>query len=283
VNRRSSERVVALSFLLSAAATGGFVATYVVEAGPQLLGLFLGVAFAALAVGFVVWSAKLLPGGTYVEQREPMTPPRGEQTAFVETLDRGGGQTPGMVRRTLVLSGLGFLAALVVPLRSLIPSGTPLPPSRALEHTPWRAGRRLVDSNGKPFRVADVAVGTALTVFPEGRTRADDAQALLVRVDAADIPLLSRQTHRWSVSGLLAYSKICTHAGCPVGLYEQTSRQLVCPCHLSVFDVLDGARASSGPAVRALPQLPLDVDADGYVVAAGDFRGQVGPTFWRPA
>jgi ubiquinol-cytochrome c reductase iron-sulfur subunit len=282
VSRRSSERGVAVCFLLSAAGTGGFVAAYVLHAGPQLVGLCLGAAFAALAVGLVLWSAKLLPGGTYVEQREPLTPPRDEQTAFVDTLDRGGEQTPGIVRRSLVLACLGLLAALVVPLRSLIPAGSPAP-SRALRETPWRAGRRLVTREGEAVRAQDVVAGTALTVFPEGRTRADDAQAMLVRVDAADIPLLSEETRRRSVSGLLAYSKLCTHAGCPVGLYEQTSRQLVCPCHLSVFDVLDGARAASGPAVRPLPQLPLGVDADGYVVAAGDFRGQVGPTFWRPA
>jgi ubiquinol-cytochrome c reductase iron-sulfur subunit len=282
VSRRSSERWVAACFLLCAAATGGFVAAYVLDAGAQLLGLLLGGAFAMLALGLMLWSAKLLPSGTYVEQREPMPPPRGEQTAFVDTLDRGGEQTPGIVRRSLVLSGLGILAALVVPLRGLIPTGSP-PPPRALRKTPWRAGRRLVDRDGKPFLARDVVAGTALTVFPEGRTRADDAQAMLVRVDAADVPLLSEETRRGAVSGLLAYSKLCTHAGCPVGLYEQTSRQLVCPCHLSVFDVLDGARPSNGPAARALPQLPLAIDADGYVVAAGGFRGQVGPTFWRPA
>jgi ubiquinol-cytochrome c reductase iron-sulfur subunit len=266
---------------LTTLASGGFVAAYVLQAGPQALGLSLGIACAALAVGLMLWSAKLLPGGTFVEQREPMTPPRDEQTAFVDTLDRGGEQTPGIVRRTLVLSGLGFLAVLVVPLRGLIPTGTPLPPWRALERTPWQPGRRLVDKDGKPFRAADVAVGTALTVFPDGRTRADDAQAMLLRVDPADIPLMSAETRRRSASGLLCYSKICTHAGCPVGLYEQTSHQLVCPCHLSVFDVLQQARASNGPAARPLPQLPLEVDGDGYVVAAGDFQGQVGPTYWR--
>jgi ubiquinol-cytochrome c reductase iron-sulfur subunit len=281
VSRRSSARGIAACFLLTTAASAGFVAAYVLDAGPQLLALCLGAAFAALAVGLVLWSAKLLPSGTFVEQREPMTPPREEQTTFVDTLDRGGEQTPGIVRRTLVLSGLGFLAVLVVPLRGLIPSSTPLPPPRALSQTPWRPGRRLVDRDGTPFRAEDVTVGTALTVFPEGRTRADDAQAVLLRVDAADIPLMSEQTRRRSVSGLLCYSKICTHAGCPVGLYEQTARQLVCPCHLSVFDVLHEARAADGPAARPLPQLPLDVDADGYVVATGDFQGQVGPTYWR--
>jgi ubiquinol-cytochrome c reductase iron-sulfur subunit len=251
-----------------------------VDAGPQLLGLCLGVAFAALAVGLVLWSAKLLPGGTFVEQREPLTPPRDEQTAFLDTLDRGGEQTPGLVRRTLLLAGLGFLAALVVPLRGLVPTGSPLP-AQALRETPWRPGRRLVDRDDTPIRAADVVAGTALTVFPEGRPRADDAQAMLVRVEARDIALMSGPTRRYSVAGLLAYSKICTHAGCPVGLYEQTSRQLVCPCHLSVFNVLHGAHVTQGPAARALPQLPLGVDADGYVIATGDFHGQVGPTFWR--
>lgn len=283
MNRQAGARVVALCFLLAAAGGAGFVACYVVEAGPQALALCLGGALAALAAGLVLWSSTLLPGGTFVEEREPMAPPRDEQTAFVDTLDRGGDRTPGIVRRTLVLSGLGLAAALVVPLRSLIPSGTPLPPPRALDSTPWRAGRRLVDKDGRRIRADDVVAGTTLTVFPEGRTRADDAQAMLVRVDSADIPRLSGDTRDGSVDGLLAFSKLCTHAGCPVGLYEQTSRQLVCPCHLSVFDVLDGARATSGPAVRPLPQLPLDVDDDGYVVATGDFRGQVGPTYWRPA
>jgi ubiquinol-cytochrome c reductase iron-sulfur subunit len=281
VSRRSSERGVAACFLLSALATVGFVVAYVVDAGPQVLALSLGGAIALIALGLMVWSAKLLPTGTYVEQREPMPPPRGEQTAFLDTLDRGGGETPGMVRRSLILSCLALVAALVVPLRSLIPTGSP-PPPRALRETPWRAGRRLVTREGTAIRAQDVVVGTALTVFPEGRTRADDATAMLVRVGPADIPRLSRDTRRRSVSGLLAYSKLCTHAGCPVGLYEETSRQLACPCHLSVFDVLDGARATSGPAVRPLPQLPLDVDADGYVVATGGFVGQVGPTFWRP-
>jgi ubiquinol-cytochrome c reductase iron-sulfur subunit len=282
VSRRSSERGVAVCFLLSALATVGFVVTYVVDGGPQLLALCLGGALLLLALGLILWSAKLLPSGTFVEQREPMQPPRDEQTAFVDTLDRGGEQTPGMVRRSLILSCLALAAALVVPLRGLIPTGSP-PPSRALRETPWRAGRRLVTREGDPIRARDVVAGTALTVFPEGRTRADDAQTMLVRVDAADIPLLSDDTRRRSVSGLLAYSKICTHAGCPVGLYQETSRQLVCPCHLSVFDVLDAARPTNGPAARPLPQLPLDVDSDGYVVATGDFHGQVGPTFWRPA
>lgn len=281
MSRRSSERGITVCFLSSAAGTGGFVTAYILGAGPQLLGVLLGAAFVALAIGFVLWSAKLLPSGTYVEQREPMQPPRDEQTAFVETLDRGGEQTPGILRRALMLSGLGLTAAVLVPLYSLIPSASPKP-SRALMETPWRAGRRLVNREGEAILASNVPVGTALTVFPEGRTSADDAQAMLVRIDPRDVSLLPAQVRRWAASGLLAYSKICTHAGCPVGLYEQTSRQLVCPCHLSVFDVLDGARATYGPAARPLPQLPLDLDDDGYVVATGDFQGQVGPTYWRP-
>ena len=152
MSRRSSERGVAACFLLSALATAGFVVAYVVDAGPQLLALCLGGALVLLAVGLILWSAKLLPGGTYVEQREPMQPPRGEQTAFVDTLHRGGEQTPGMVRRSLILSCLALAAALLVPLRGLIPTGSPSP-SRALRETPWRAGRRVVTKDGEPIRL----------------------------------------------------------------------------------------------------------------------------------
>ena len=119
-----------------------------------------------------------------------------------------------------------------------------------------------------------------LTVFPQGHTDAADSQAIVVHVDpSAFRPLTGRES--WSPDGLLCYSKICTHAGCPVGLYEQQSNRLFCPCHQSVFDVLDGAAPSAGPATRPLPQLPLGVDAQGYLQAQGDFNAFVGPGFWN--
>jgi ubiquinol-cytochrome c reductase iron-sulfur subunit len=119
-----------------------------------------------------------------------------------------------------------------------------------------------------------------LTVFPEGHTGSADSQTVLIRVDTSTLqPLPGRES--WSPDGYLAYSKICTHAGCPVGLYEQSSNSLFCPCHQSVFDVLEGAKPIAGPATRPLPQLPLEIGADGFLRAQGDYIEPVGPGFWN--
>jgi ubiquinol-cytochrome c reductase iron-sulfur subunit len=280
MSRRSAELVVSASFLATALAGGGFVAAYVLEASPQVLGTLLGVAFAALALGLVLWSMKLLPGGTYVEKREPMQPPEPEQDEFVDTLQRGEGQTPNAVRRALVLAGLGLAAAAIVPLRSLLLPGKERP-DVALAHTLWRPGMRMMTREGKLIRADEVAVGTSLTVFPEGLPDSDDSSATLVRLDPAELRRRGAKSARGAAAGIVVFSKLCTHAGCPVGLYEQTAHQLFCPCHQSVFDVIDAGRAIAGPAVRALPQLPVSIDGQGYVVADGDFLGQVGPTYWR--
>jgi ubiquinol-cytochrome c reductase iron-sulfur subunit len=138
----------------------------------------------------------------------------------------------------------------------------------------------VVTADGSVVTAQDLPVGGILTVFPEGHAEAADSQTVLIRVDPA---LLQLPTGRgdWAPGGLLAYSKICTHAGCPVGLYEQRTHLLFCPCHQSVFTVLDGAIPISGPAVRPLPQLPLELDADGTIRARGDFPEPVGPGFWN--
>jgi ubiquinol-cytochrome c reductase iron-sulfur subunit len=281
MSRRSAGLLVSACFLTATAAGIGFVAAYVLDGSTQLLGTLLGVAFAALAVGFVLWAAKILPGGTYVEQRPPMEPPRSAQDPFVEDLRRGEGETPGIVRRTLILSGLALTAAAVVPLRSLLMPGQRRP-GVALAHTEWRDGMRMMTREGELIKESDVAIGTSLSVFPEGMPDADDASATLVRLDPRDLQRPDATSARGSVDGIVVFSKLCTHAGCPVGLYEQTSKQLFCPCHQSVFDVVGGGRVLAGPAARPLPQLPVDIDAEGYVVARGDFIGQVGPTYWRP-
>jgi ubiquinol-cytochrome c reductase iron-sulfur subunit len=92
-------------------------------------------------------------------------------------------------------------------------------------------------------------------------------------------PVKGRET--WSPQGFVAYSKICTHAGCPVGLYQAQLHELLCPCHQSNFDVLSGARPLFGPAAVALPQLPLRITPDGFLAATGDFSEPVGPYFWH--
>ena len=148
-----------------------------------------------------------------------------------------------------------------------------------MDETPWRDGLKLVTQDGRPVRVDEVPVGGLVTVFPEGHPDSADGQAVLVRVDPE---LLNPQRGRedWSPEGFLAYSKICTHAGCPVGLYQAQSYELFCPCHQSSFDVLEQARPTFGPAAAPLPQLPLRIEG-AFLEARGDFSEPVGPTFWR--
>lgn len=267
---------VALAFVLSALASIGLTIVYALGGNPQLEGALIGLAMGGLAIGFILWSKHLMPRGPFVEEREPLASPEPEREAVAEDFSRREGSLPR--RRLLVRALVGALAALgaalVFPIRSLGPA-----PGRSLFRTPWRGGRRLVSVDGSPVAADDLPVGGVLTVFPEGHTDAADAQVVLVRVDpAAYEPPPGRED--WSPMGYLAYSKICTHAGCPVGLYEQITNRLFCPCHQSVFDVLDRARPIGGPATRALPQLPLAIDDAGMLRARGDFSEPVGPAWW---
>ena len=132
---------------------------------------------------------------------------------------------------------------------------------------------------GQPVKAADVALGSLVTVFPDGAVGSADGQAVLMRVQPDQLRLAPGRAS-WAPHGLIVYSKVCTHAGCPVGLYEAQRHELLCPCHQSAFNVLDGAHPTSGPAARALPQLPISIAADGTLVAQSDFSGPVGPSYW---
>lgn len=150
---------------------------------------------------------------------------------------------------------------------------------RALRRTAWAAGVRLVTEDARPIRVDDVPLGGLVTAFPQGAVDAADSPLVLIRLHPS---LIRPEPDRvgWAEDGCLAYSKICTHAGCPVGLYEAERHELLCPCHQSAFDVLHAARPTFGPAAAPLPQLPLGVDGDGYLVALGDLSAPPGPAFW---
>jgi ubiquinol-cytochrome c reductase iron-sulfur subunit len=138
----------------------------------------------------------------------------------------------------------------------------------------------MVTSDGRVVKASDVPSGGLLTAYPEGARDAADSQVVLVRVDPTLLhPRAGRED--WSPEGLLAFSKVCTHAGCPVGLYEAQRHELLCPCHQSAFDVLDHAKPVFGPAAVELPQLPLRIAADGTLEARGDFSDPVGPSFWH--
>jgi ubiquinol-cytochrome c reductase iron-sulfur subunit len=149
-----------------------------------------------------------------------------------------------------------------------------------LERTPWKAGTRVVNDRGELVHANDVALGSLVTVFPEGALNAADGQAVLVRVEPDQLKLPASRS-AGAPDGLIVFSKVCTHAGCPVGLYEAQRHELLCPCHQSAFDVLRGAKPTSGPAARALPQLPIAIAPDGTLVAQGDFSGPVGPGYWN--
>ena len=179
-----------------------------------------------------------------------------------------------ITRPRLLLTLLGaaagsFAAALVVPVRSLGPA-----PDAALFHTSWRKGSRLVRDDGSLVRAADLNVDSAIAVFPEGSIGDAQAQATLIRLpeDLAN-----------GTRGYVAYSRLCTHAGCPVALYRAAAKELLCPCHQSVFDVVDNGAVVSGPADHALPRLPIEVGSDGVLRATGDFPVPVGPGFWERA
>ncbi|MEX2587367.1 MAG: Rieske 2Fe-2S domain-containing protein [Actinomycetota bacterium] len=273
---RRAERRIAIAFGLSAVAGLSLAGVYIQGGQVQAEGVLLALALGGLGWGLAEWAAKLMPPGPEVGDYADSPPPGGEEEV-VRTVEEGWAESLGR-RKFLVRTLGGAVAALGVallfPIRSLGPS-----PGDSLRRTAWRRGLRMVREDGEFVRATDLAREGVLTVFPEGRTHAADSQTLLIRVDPA---MLTEAEGRqdWTSDGLIAYSKICTHAGCPVGLYRVATHDLFCPCHQSTFDVLDGAKPVAGPATRALPQLPIEVDEEGYVIASDDFSGPVGPAWW---
>ncbi len=269
--------VISASFWVSALTAVGLAATYWRGGQPQVEGTLLATSAAAFAVGMITWSHRLMPQGPFTEERETMPTPAADRARFEADLEAGGVLT----RRRLVLGSLGAAvvalgAAFLFPLRSLGPA----PTGAELDDTPWERGRRVVTADNAPVAAASVPVNSLVSVFPEGATDSQLGQALLMRVDPGLIePRPGRAT--WSPDGLIAYSKICTHAGCPVGLFEAYTYQLLCPCHQSTFDVLRGARPIFGPAAVPLPQLPLYIDGDGNIRAGGGFSSPPGPSYWN--
>jgi ubiquinol-cytochrome c reductase iron-sulfur subunit len=274
---RAAARATGAAFAVSALAAAGFAATYLVGGQTQLEGATLGLAFAALATGLTIWARRLLPTGGYVEEREPFGSPPPERNLAVAALTEPGNP----LRRRWPLRMLGLAAAAIavaalLPLRSLLPVGS-RQPVRELRRTPWRGGARLVSAQGKPVRPSDVTGDSVLTVFPEGHVGAGDAPAFVVRLDPARF---SVPPPGGDLDGLVAYSLLCTHTGCPVRVYEQGAARVLCPCHQSTFDLLAAARPIAGPAARALPGLPLSIGPDGFVYATGDFTSPPGPGVW---
>ncbi|RNL89432.1 Rieske (2Fe-2S) protein [Micromonospora solifontis] len=268
---------IILSFLTSAAGAIGFAVSYGLGGQTQWEGGCLAVAFAGLATGLAIWGRRLVPTGGYVEEHEGFTPPPAEQalTAAVLTAPDSPIRRRGLLAALgLALTALGVAA--LFPLRSLLP-GDRTSPVRARRDTPWGPGVRLLTAAGRPLRPADVPAGTVVGVFPEGGTGAGDAPAFAVRLRPERF---TRPPSAGHLDGLVVYSLLCTHAGCPVRLYLKGAGRMLCPCHQSSFDLLADAAPVAGPAARPLPGLPIELGPDGYLRARGDFTAPPGAGFW---
>jgi ubiquinol-cytochrome c reductase iron-sulfur subunit len=308
---KRAERVVAALFVLAFLAGCGFIAAYVgLEVGTATtpngantvvaafrsnlwLGTSLTVALLALGAGSMIWVRHLTPDIEIEEERHDLPSAPADRAAFQKDFAEGAAISQvtrrPLLRRTMLLATAPLALAPLVLLRDLGPL-----PQTDLRHTVWRKGLHVVTLGGlNRLRPADISTpGSMITVIPEGYQDDDNALAkagvILIKFapDELHIPtnynggtLVS--TMNWTVDNIVAYSKICTHVGCPVALYEQTTHHILCPCHQSTFDAANGANVIFGPAPRALPQLPLMLDAEGYIVAASDFTQPVGPSFWE--
>lgn len=277
------EALAAACFMVATLGAVALGAVYWTGGNTQLEGLMLAVTTGGIGVGIVVWARRFMPDDEVVEEREPLASSPEEIAAFRHDFEHGEQSVVG--RRLLIgsagaaLTALG--AALVFPLRSLGPR-----PGRGLKRTPYAdaegriEGVRLVRADGEYVKADELATDGVLTVFPAGHVGAADSPTLVIKTRASQHFKLPEGREDWVADRIVAYSKLCTHVGCPVGLYQAGEGKLLCPCHQSTFNVLEGAKPIFGPAARALPQLPIAVDDEGYLIATGDFSGPVGPGFW---
>jgi ubiquinol-cytochrome c reductase iron-sulfur subunit len=293
---KRAERQVALLFLISVLGTLLFFVGYFFvpldQTIPRLrlqnLLLGLGTAFAMLGigVGIVHWAKTLMPDHEVTESRHEIRPEADRQDAekiVNDILEESGIKRRPLIRNTLL--GAALLAPL--PAIAIFRDLGPLP-GNSLKQTMWDTGIRLTrDPSGTPIRASDVTVGSAFHVIPEGLNEVENkleekakAVVLLMRLDPEELNA-SPGRENWGYDGIVAYSKICTHVGCPVALYEQQTHHLLCPCHQSTFDLEQECKVIFGPAARPLPQLPIEVDDEGYLVASSDFQEPVGPSFWE--
>jgi ubiquinol-cytochrome c reductase iron-sulfur subunit len=299
---KRSERAVALMFTVSMLATIGFIVAFVtipidrsvyifplghISALNFALGVTLGLALFFIGAGAVHWARTLMTDVEMADERHPIEASR-ELRAKIHEDFRQGAKESALGRRKLLRNTmLGALT--LVPLTSivLLRDLGPLPGDK-LRHTLWSKGKLLVNMNtNEPLRPSDVAVGSLTFAKPEGleehdhgfQTEIAKAALMIVRLQPDDIK--DKRELEWSHEGIVAYSKICTHVGCPISLYEQQTHHVLCPCHQSTFDLSDGARVIFGPAGHALPQLRIGVNEEGYLEALSDFEEPVGPAFWE--
>ena len=271
------ERPVAIALVASIVGALGLFGVYAAGGQPQLEGILLFLALGGLGVALMLWARGLMTSITDETQDRHAPASPSDVDSATAAVEEGVEE----IRRRRFLSRLLFAAAGALGLAALFPvrslGGSP---GNELAETAWRPGSRLVTIDGDPLTVDALEVEGFTTVFPEDAVGSSDAQAVLIRVDPTLLELSEEQLAA-TADGYIAYSKLCTHAGCPLGLYLAATHELRCPCHQSTFAVLDGAKPVYGPAARALPQLPIEVGDDGFLRATGDFTEPAGPSYWN--
>ena len=299
---KKAERQVAILFLLSVLGTVLLISIFFfisedtfiffpilgnTNAYQLFLGLGLAMSLFFIGMGAIQWARTLMPDEEVVAERHEFRSPDEDREDFVKTVKERAA-TAGLGRRSLIKRSLGLSLGLVgiSPLLLLRDLG-PLPKDD-LTKTSWKSGTRLVtDPGDRPIRPEDLEVGAVAQTLPElatGEKRTlnnigKDA-VLLIRLRPEEFNLDAERLS-WTHEGIIAFSKICSHMGCAVALYEQQTKHLLCPCHQSTFDVTRAAKVIFGPAARPLPQLAITVDAEGYLVAKAPFNEPVGPSFWE--
>ncbi|MFF1415278.1 Rieske 2Fe-2S domain-containing protein [Streptomyces sp. NPDC058289] len=299
---KRSERTVALLFTLSMLATVAFIASFVILPVDKIvyifpigkvsalnfaLGVSLGAALFCIGAGAVHWARTLMSDVEVAAERHEIAAPA-EVKAQVMQDFADGARESAIGRRPLIRNTMfGALALLPLSAVVILRDLGPLPEDK-LRKTIWAKGKMLINQNTmEPLRPEDIVVGSLTFAMPEGleedahdfQTQIAKAALMIVRIQPENIK--DKKELEWSHDGIVAYSKICTHVGCPISLYEQQSHHVLCPCHQSTFDLSDGARVIFGPAGHALPQLRIGVNDEGFLEALGDFEEPVGPSFWE--
>lgn len=270
--------VVLIPFLISIAGGVGFVVAYWLGESNLILGSMLALCFLGFGSALVIWSHRLMRSREVIAPRPALPSAPEESEALFEEMVPG---EPSLQRRKLLVSmSAAAMATLAAAWFSVLRSFFGASPyGTSLSSTIWKRGQRLTMETGEIASIHSLKPGGSVVVFPENLQGYVSAQTVLIRVEEQDLQL-PKERARWAPMGYLAYSRVCTHAGCPVGLFESENDVLLCPCHQSTFNVLNGAVPTGGPAARPLPQLPLYVDSEGHLRAAGGFTAPPGPGYW---
>jgi ubiquinol-cytochrome c reductase iron-sulfur subunit len=272
-----------------------------------VIGITFGVSVLALGIGVILYVKKFFPDEVSIQQRHDGPSPEVARRTVIAQLGQAGEDTT-IGRRSLITSsaiaatgifGLGFGIATIGPLvRDPWKGG----PDAALWTTGWKSVNGetvyLRRDTGIPDEISlvrpeDQEPGSMETVFPFRESERGNEEALLKALRRSDNPAMlirlrpgtpvipAPGQENMHYGDFYAYSKICTHLGCPTSLYETQTQRILCPCHQSQFIATEYARPVFGPAARPLPELPITVNEEGYLIATGDFSGPIGPAFWE--